>query len=535
MSSRAIQFYFRGEVQQVAAISPTRTVLQYLREDCHHTGTKEGCAEGDCGACTVVVGELVAQDGSPHLQLRTVNSCIQFLPTLDGKALFTVEDLAQIQALHTPQSENKQDSASPSNDHLTKHAAHPTKALHPIQQAMVDHHASQCGFCTPGFVMSLWAMYENQINVPTRIEATEHISGNLCRCTGYRPILDAAIAAYDLQRVALVREPVISALEALEKEPALAYQIAGQRFFAPRSRTELAALRIEYPEARLLAGSTDVGLWITKQGRQLTDVIYLGHVADLKHIDHHDSYIEIGAMVSLTDAFATLTQLDKGWTELARRFASEPIKNAGTLGGNVANGSPIGDSMPPLIALSAEIVLQHGTTTRRLALENFYLDYQKTALGDGEFVAAIRVPTAQTQSGQASYFNTYKIAKRNEQDISAVCAAFAVTLDAAGIVHSARIAYGGMAAIPKRASFCEAALIGQRWSVERMEIAQAALSRDYAPLSDGRASAEYRQIVAANLLKRFWFETQTTATISTSSAPHVKRLSDLIAIKQVEG
>ncbi|WP_410209437.1 xanthine dehydrogenase small subunit [Aquirhabdus sp.] len=528
MSSRAIQFYFRGEVQQVEAISPTRTVLQYLREDCHHTGTKEGCAEGDCGACTVVVAELASRDGKELLQLRTVNSCIQFLPTLDGKALFTVEDLAQIQALQT-----LKDTDSPAIDAHSAYAA--SKALHPIQQAMVDHHASQCGFCTPGFVMSLWAMYENQTHAPTRTEATEHISGNLCRCTGYRPILDAAIAAYDLPRVTLEREPIISTLKALEALPSLSYHIAGQRFFAPRSRAELAALRIEHPQGRLLAGSTDVGLWITKQGRQLGDVIYLGHVADLKRIDHQDAYIEIGAMVSLTDAFATLTRLDTGWTELARRFASEPIKNAGTLGGNVANGSPIGDSMPALITQSAEIVLQHGASTRRLPLEDFYLDYQKTALLDGEFVAAIRVPISKTIMGMSAYFHTYKIAKRNEQDISAVCGAFAVVLDSTGIVQSARIAYGGMAAIPKRATSCETALVGQPWSRALIETAQNALRLDFAPLSDGRASAEYRQIVAANLLTRFWFETLSEDDASHGQSQHAMRLSDLIPTQTVEG
>jgi len=497
MSSRAIQFYFRGEVQQVEAISPTRTVLQYLREDCHHTGTKEGCAEGDCGACTVVVGELDSLDGKERLQLRTVNSCIQFLPTLDGKALFTVEDLAQIQALQT-----LKDTHSPVINALSAHAA--SKTLHPIQQAMVDHHASQCGFCTPGFVMSLWAMYENQTHAPTRTEATEHISGNLCRCTGYRPILDAAIAAYDLPRVTLEREPIISTLKALEALPALSYHIAGQRFFAPRTRAELAALRIEYPQARLLAGSTDVGLWITKQGRQLSDVIYLGHVTDLKKIDHQDAYIEIGAMVSLTDAFAELSHLDTGWTELARRFASEPIKNAGTLGGNVANGSPIGDSMPCLMALGATLVLRRGDKTRTVALDQFYTGQKQNVLQPGEFIEAIECP--KPVAGQV--FRAHKVSKRFEQDISATCAAISYQLQG-GKLAGVKLAYNGLAPAPCRAPKLEAVLEGKAPQDVKAADLDAAIAASFTARDGLRATWAYRSLVARNLVLEF-IEEQTS-------------------------
>ncbi|WP_035059687.1 xanthine dehydrogenase small subunit [Andreprevotia chitinilytica] len=483
MTARPIQFYFRGRVQQVDAVAPTRTVLQYLREDLHQTGSKEGCAEGDCGACTVVIGELT-DDG---FTLRAVNACIQFLPTLDGKALFTVEDLAD------------------------------GNTLHPVQQAMVDCHGSQCGFCTPGFVMSMWAMYEDRPTCPARDEVADVLSGNLCRCTGYRPILDAAKAAYTAPRIALDRLPVIAALRELAALSALEYHHENTRFFAPRSIDELAALRLAHPQATILAGSTDIGLWVTKQLRTLGDVIYLGAVDELRQVEHADGYLEIGAAVSLSDAFDALIAAEPAWQEIVRRFASLPIRNAGTLGGNVANGSPIGDSMPALIALGSRVVLRRGERVRDMPLEDFYLGYQKNALEAGEFVAALRVPDAVN----GRLFRSYKISKRFDQDISAVCAAFAVTLDAANKVVDARIAYGGMAATPKRATACEAALRGQPWNEAGIAAAMAAIPTDFSPLTDMRASREYRLQVAASLLQRFWLET------SAQSVPC--RLDDLVA------
>lgn len=504
---RPVQFYFQGRVQQVQQPEPTRTVLQFLREDCHATGTKEGCAEGDCGACTVVVGELKQQaDGQQQLQLRAINSCVQFLPTLDGKALFSVEDVAGVAA-----------TASIADKPHVRAAA----VLHPIQQAMVEQHASQCGFCTPGFVMSLWAMYENHAECPDSEKITEYLSGNLCRCTGYRPIIDAAKAAYALPRQALPGQSIIETLNSLHQQNSLAYSQQGQHFFAPKTLAELAQLRLQYPQARLLAGSTDIGLWVTKLGRALGDIIYLGAVDALKTIEQTETHLHIGAMASLTDAFAALTSLNPGWAELARRFASRPIQNAGTLGGNVANGSPIGDSMPALIALNASLLLQRGAVVRELQLDEFYLDYQKTALDSGEFVQAVRVPTPSAAAGR-HLFDTYKIAKRNEQDISAVCAAFSVYLDGQNRVLAVRIAYGGVAGIPKRAVHAEQALLGQLWDEQAIQRAQQALPDDFSPLSDGRASREYRERVAANLLQRFYLN-------SASSHQQPTRLGDLIA------
>jgi xanthine dehydrogenase small subunit len=483
MPERPIQFYFRGTVHSVHGPAPTRTVLQYLREDLQQTGTKEGCAEGDCGACTVVVGELVGPAGQEELQLRAVNACIQFLPALDGKALFTVEDLAA------------------------------GGELHPVQQALVDGHGSQCGFCTPGFAMSLFALYENEPACPER-EAIDHaLSGNLCRCTGYRPIVDAAQDAYAKPRQSLSREPVIAALRELSLLPPLDYAAADRQSHSPRTVAELAALRLALPEARLVAGGTDVGLWVTKQGRDLGEIIQLGAVAELKTLRLSADHLEIGAGVSLTDAFAALTAFEPQWAELARRFASVPIKNAGTLGGNVANASPIGDSMPGLIALGCRVVLQRGNGTqcvRELALEDFYVAYQETALRPGEFVRSLILdaPAAPLQR----LFRSYKVAKRLDQDIAAVAAGLAIHVDDEGLIRRARIAYGGMAATPKRAASCEAALLGRPWTLDTVRLGMAALKEDYAPLSDVRASSAYRISVAANLLQRFWLETAGAAT-----------------------
>ncbi|HYD79119.1 MAG TPA: xanthine dehydrogenase small subunit [Paucimonas sp.] len=481
--SDPIRFYYRGEIQTVADAAPTRTILQHLREDRHCTGTKEGCAEGDCGACTVVIGEL--QDGK--VELKTVNACIQLLPALDGKALFTVEDLKQA-----------------------------SEQLHPVQQAMVECHGSQCGFCTPGFVMSLWGLYlkhEQDRCRPQRKEIDDALSGNLCRCTGYRPIIDAAQRMMELPAASFDREQVARPLRQLQRDEMFAYTQDGQTFYAPRTLDQLVKVRAENPAACILAGSTDVGLWVTKQMRDLGTIIYLGQVAELKTMKEAGGMLEIGAGVTLNDAYAAICKhYPDELSELWQRFASLPIRNAGTLGGNVANGSPIGDSMPWLIALGSEIVLRGQSGQRTMPLESFYLDYQKKDLQAGEFVEAVRVPLPRENVG----FRTYKLAKRFDQDISAVCAAFCFTFDG-GIVKDARIAFGGMAAIPKRAARAEAALNGKPWNEAALDGAMAALAQDYAPLTDMRASSEYRMKTAQNLLRRFWLETRPEAPLPATA------------------
>ncbi len=478
--SQPIRFYYQGAVREVTSAAPTQTILQHLREDLHCTGTKEGCAEGDCGACTVVIGSL--HDG--RLELKAVNSCIQLTPTLDGKALFSVEDLQQADG-----------------------------ALHPVQQAMVECHGSQCGFCTPGFVMSLWSMYLKQEGrQPSRCQVNDALSGNLCRCTGYRPIIDAAMRMGELPAVAFDRDALKARLAPLQRDALATYSAAGQNFHAPRTLAELVSLRAAHPAATLLAGSTDIGLWVTKQMRDLGDIIYLGHVDALKTVTQAGGMLDIGAGVTLEDAYKALAALyPDQLTEMWQRFASLPIRNAGTLGGNVANGSPIGDSMPWLIALGSDVVLRSAAGERVMPLENLYLAYQKKDMQPGEFVQSVRVPLPR----EGVRFRTYKLAKRFDQDISAVCAAFAFRFDG-DIVSEARIAFGGMAATPKRASATEALLTGKPWSEASVAAAMAMMAQDYAPLSDMRASSAYRMKTAQNLLRRFWFETRRDAPLATA-------------------
>ena len=474
--SDAVRFVLDGQVVEVAGLAPTTTVLEYLREHAGRTGTKEGCAEGDCGACTVVLGESCGG----QMRYRAINSCIRFLPTIDGRELVTVESLAG-----------------------------PGGALHPVQQAMVDMHASQCGFCTPGFVMSLFALYlEPRATAPNRDDVVETLAGNLCRCTGYRPIIDAgcAMRGYaEPQRWSRsdAQAPAhAQLLQSIQRGSAL----NTDGFLAPRSLDELAAAFAAAPRSLLLAGGTDVGLWVTKQLRELPPIIYLGEVAELQAVSIEHGRVRIGAAVSLTDAWAALVERIPSLHELAQRFASPPVRNSGTLCGNIANGSPIGDAMPALIALGARIELRRGERLRTLALEDFYLGYQHKALDAGEFVVAVDVPlpAASTRLG------FYKISKRIDQDISAVCAAFALHIDS-GTIRAARIAYGGMAAIPARARHAEAALLGKAFDARAPDAAIGALAQDFQPISDMRASAAYRLQSAGNLLRRFLHEQHDVA------------------------
>jgi len=467
----SIRFLLGHERRELRDIDPTMTVLNYLRQVERRCGTKEGCAEGDCGACTVVLGELAGG----RIRYRAVNACIQFLPTLDGKQLITVEQL-------------KADDGR----------------LHPVQQAMVDAHGSQCGFCTPGFVMSLFALFHERAQ-PNRDEINDALAGNLCRCTGYGPIVTAAENMYGSprrDRFTAAQASTLAELGRLQNGETITASGASRRYFAPTRIDDLARLVGEHPTATLLAGGTDVGLWVTKQYRRLDPVIYVGNVAELQRIDATATHIDIGAAVTYADLHELIDRYYPDFGELIRRLGSTQIRNAGTMGGNIANGSPIGDSPPPLIALGATLVLRSAAGRREMPLEDYFIAYGKQDRRPGEFVERIRLPLPRP----GWQFHCYKISKRFDQDITATLGAFNIKL-ANGIVEDIRIAFGGMAPTPKRALACEAALKGKPWTRATVAEGQLALRRDYTPITDMRASKAYRSLAAEKLLLKFLIET----------------------------
>ncbi len=490
MNADTIRFVLDGELVEVRDPDPTRTVLQYLREDLRKIGTKEGCAEGDCGACTVAIAEV--DKSGKRLQVRAINSCIQFLPTLDGKELITVESLRRSDG-----------------------------SLHPVQQAMVDCHGSQCGFCTPGFIMSLFALYKTNAK-PSRRQIDDTLAGNLCRCTGYRPIIEAAEKMYGYRTVKdnWLEEPFaekgkcgthektkVELLKTATRPAMLAIHGGERKFFSPRNVAELASLFETHPDAVILAGGTDVGLWVTKQHQNLSTVIYTGNVEELAKLSVTKTHIDIGAAVSLSDAMLPIIEHYPEFEELFLRFASPPIRNAGTLGGNIANGSPIGDSMPALMVVDTMLVLRQDDRKRELSLSDFYLDFQKTVLEPGEFVERILVPLRHSDTQVQSY----KVSKRFDQDISAICGAYSLRRDGAGIADI-RIAYGGLAVVPKRALNCEASLKGKDWNEDTVRSGIKALGEDFSPITDMRSTAEYRRTVCGNLLKRFYLDSSGSAS-----------------------
>jgi xanthine dehydrogenase small subunit len=447
-----VRLTLNGAPVELHRPDPTRTLLEWLREERRLTGTKEGCAEGDCGACTVMVVD-------PQGKVRSINSCIQFLPMVDGCAVTTVEGLG---------------------------------GADPVQKELVREHGSQCGFCTPGFVMALHAHHAKGGSSEPQ-DITDAIAGNLCRCTGYGPIIRAAQKACAAPRPKIETPPVI--------RESLGYEASGRRFFAPTTVDELAGLYEKYPDAVILAGATDVGLWVTKQGRRIDTLISIMRVAELQAIDIGglDCH-RIGAAVTYADAFDRLASFNPSLRDYMRRLGAAQVRDSGTIVGNIANGSPIGDMPPVLIALDADIHLRKGKVTRTIPLEDFYLSYGKQDRAPGEFIT--HVTFAEPVS---LFFAAEKISKRFEQDISAVSAGFYVDFDNHVISHI-RLAFGGMAGVPKRARHAEAALHGRPFSEDSIRGAMIALAQDFQPLSDWRASAEYRLTAAQNLLYRFYLD-----------------------------
>ncbi len=442
----SIRFSLNGETVEVEA-SPTTTLLDWLRERQKLTGTKEGCNEGDCGACTVMVTEPTVDDGS---RSRALNACILFLPQLHGKSVTTVEGLKG-----------------------------PNGQLHPVQTAMVTHHGSQCGFCTPGIVMSMVVGHRNG-----RKDHDNVLAGNLCRCTGYAPIVRAA------ESIEGVSEP---------DWVNTACPDVGSDALFPETSDELAEWYLSHPDGTLIAGATDVGLWVTKGLAPLQEVAFLHRCRDLQGIEVSDDGIRVGAAVTMADILPILKEHHFSYAEMVRRYGSEQVRQAATIGGNIGNGSPIGDNPPALIALGAMLHLRKGDSRRTLPLEDFFLEYGEQDREPGEFVEAVEFPK------DAPNLRCYKISKRFDQDISAVCGCFNLKIED-GFVADARIAFGGMAGVPKRAPSGEAALVGRSWSLETAQAAAEFFVDDFTPLTDMRAGAEYRMKVAQNLLIRYFHD-----------------------------
>jgi xanthine dehydrogenase small subunit len=472
-----LRFILNGQDVALRDVAPDHTLLDWLRLSRLLTGTKEGCAEGDCGACTVLVGRLTPAGG---LVYEGVNACIRFMGSLDGCHVVTVEHVAA------------------RNGHL-----------HPVQQAMVDFHGSQCGFCTPGFVMSLYALWMQTPN-PSDQQIETALQGNLCRCTGYEPILRAAraISSYggtDKDPLLSERATMIARLKALKDGARVEIGEGKHRMVVPAGVDDFAAVLEAAPTATVVAGSTDVGLWVTKHMRDISPVVFIAGLDELKSITVKDGTVSIGAGVTYTEALDTLSQHIPALGPLINRIGGQQVRNMGTIGGNIANGSPIGDTPPPLIALGATLTLRWDAKRRTLPLEDFFIEYGKQDRQPGEFVEAVHVPVPEPEA----HFAAYKITKRRDEDITAALGAFHLHV-AEGRVSSVRIAYGGMAATPKRARAVEAALLGKPWNAETVEAALPAFEVDFQPISDMRASAPYRLLASKNLLRRFLVETSGT-------------------------
>ena len=468
MTSSNIEFIYQNRIFKIKNPDSNETLLNYIRTKLKKTGTKEGCAEGGCGACTIVLGELKNNE----INYKAINSCITFLPTLHGKQLILVEDL------------------------ISKEGS-----LHPVQQAMVDYHGSQCGFCTPGFVMSLFSMFKKNSKFKDD-EIKDSIAGNLCRCTGYQPIIKAAKSLKNKNKIdhfSKNKKNTINLLKKINYKSIVIYN-KGKKYFAPRYITELRKILKKNTNADFLSGGTDLSLIVTKERKDIGSIIYMNSIRELNYIKNNNKYIEVGASTPLIELETYIKNYYPDFTKILRRYGSPQIRNVATVAGNIATASPIGDCLPLLLSLNAQVILQGLKKTKVLFLDDFFVSYRKTKLKKGQFIHSIRIPLF-----KGNTFKAYKVSKRFDDDISSVCAAFNFEI-VKSKVHNVRIAYGGMAAIPKRAIYCEKIFSNSSVTDEIINKAKKALEKDFKPISDMRASGLYRMEVAKNLLEKFCSE-----------------------------
>ena len=475
MVSNTIQFVYNNQICNIKNPDPNKTILEYIRNDLKKNGTKEGCAEGGCGACTIVLGELK----NSKIIYRSINSCISFLPTINGKHLILVENLI-----------------SKNND------------LHPIQKAMVKFHGSQCGFCTPGFIMSLFAMYKNFKKFDKEI-IEETLSGNLCRCTGYSPIVDAAKSLNNKKDNDHFKKDQKNIIKLLKKinnqEIEISYK--NKKYFSPKSLISLKKIIKKNPNSHFLSGGTDLSLEVTKLRGEIKNMISLNSVKELKFIKKNKNFIEVGAGVSLYDFQNVIKSYYLDFYNILKRYGSVQIRNVGTISGNIATASPIGDTLPLLLSLDAIVKIQTKNFLKSIPLNEFFISYRKTKLKKGDFVYSITIPIY-----KKNYFKAYKISKRFDDDISTVCASFNLSIKDNKIVK-ARVAYGGMSETPKRAISIEKKLNNSIFSEEIFLKAQNMIKNDFSPIDDMRASKDYRFEIAKNLLMKFFYEISTKKNI----------------------
>ncbi len=479
MTSNIIKFIHSERIIEIRNPDPNETLLNFVRTKLKKTGTKEGCAEGGCGACTVVLGELKNND----INYKAVNSCIAFLPTLAGKQLILVEDLISEKNL-----------------------------LHPVQEAMVKYHGSQCGFCTPGFIMSLFSMFKNYTKLKNEI-INDSIAGNLCRCTGYKPIIKAAKSLNSKNKVDHFyknKKKTISLLKKIGNESIAIYN-KGKRYFAPRYVSELKKIIKRNTNSQLLSGGTDLSLLVTKDRKDINSIIYMNSIKELNYIKNNNKYIEVGATTPLTDFEIYIKKYYPDFNKILKRYGSIQIRNVATIAGNIATASPIGDNLPLLLALDSKVVLQGIKKSKIIPINDFFINYRKTKLKEGQFIHSIRIPIF-----NKNIFKAYKISKRFDDDISSVCAAFNLTIENKKI-KDIKIAYGGMAATPKRAIYCERVLLKSLITNKIIDKAKNALEKDFAPISDMRASGKYRKIIAKNLLEKCFLEIKEKKSIGINN------------------